>query len=190
MSNYKKTKRASEADPIERARFEQEQKTLPVEKLVFIDEFSANLAMTPAYARAPQGERAAVSEPFNRGSTLSTIGSLSLSGVGPTMSLKGAVDTLVFDAYVEHFLVPSVRPGDIVLLDNVKFLYSERAISLIEAAGARVQHIPASSPDFNPIEECISKIKEALRRAKARTVRKLLNALGLCCTNAEAAGSW
>ncbi|MCI0553943.1 MAG: transposase [Anaerolineae bacterium] len=145
--------------------------------MVLIDEFSANIAMTPAYARSPQGERAEVSEPFNRGTNISTIGSLSLSGVGPTMSIEGAVDTQVFDAYVEHFLVPSLLPGDIVLLDNVKFHYSKRSIEMIEAAGASVRHIPAYSPDFNPIEECISKIKEALRKAKARTVRKLLNAL-------------
>jgi transposase len=145
--------------------------------LVFVDEFGSNLAMTPTHARSPRGERAEVSEPFNHGSNISTIGSLSLSGVGPTMSIEGAVDTQVFDAYVDKFLVPSLLPGDIVLLDNVKFHYSGRSIRLIEAAGARVKHIPAYSPDFNPIEECISKIKEALRKAKARTVRKLFKAL-------------
>lgn len=133
--------------------------------------------MAPTHARSPRGERAEVSEPFNHGSNISTIGSLSLSGVGPTMSIEGAVDTQVFDAYVEKFLVPSLLPGDIVLLDNVKFHYSGRSIRLIEAAGASVKHIPAYSPDFNPIEECISKIKEALRKAKARTVRKLFKAL-------------
>ena len=93
------------------------------------------------------------------------------------MSIEGAVDTQVFDIYVEHFLVPSLLEGDIVLLDNVKFHYSEQAIGLIEAAGASVLHLPAYSPDFNPIEECISKIKQSLRSAKARTKRKLLNAL-------------
>ena len=133
--------------------------------------------MTPTHARAPEGERAEVSEPFNQGSNISTISSLSLSGVGPAMSIKGPVDTQVFDVYVEKCLVPSLLPGDIVLLDNVKFHYSARAIGLIEAAGARVIHIPAYSPDFNPIEECISKIKQALRKAKARTQRKLLRAL-------------
>jgi transposase len=145
--------------------------------LVFVDEFGSNLAMTPTYARSPQGERAEVSEPFNQGSNISTIGSLSLSGVGPMMSIEGAVDTQVFDAYVEKFPVSSLLPGDKALLDNVKFHYSERSIKLIEAAGAGVIHIPTYSPDFNPIEECISKIKEALRKAKARTVRKLLKAL-------------
>ena len=79
--------------------------------------------------------------------------------------------------YVAQMLVPNLRAGNIVLLDNVKFHYSPRAIALMEAAGARVFHIPAYSPDFNPLEECISKIKEALRSMKARTQRKLFNAL-------------
>src|SRR5262249_53609905 len=93
------------------------------------------------------------------------------------MSIEGAVNTQVFEAFVEHFLAPELLKGDLVVLDNVKFHYSERAIDLIEAAGARVLHIPAYSPDFSPIEECISKIKGLLRRAKARTKRKLQNAL-------------
>lgn len=93
------------------------------------------------------------------------------------MSIEGAVDAQVFDAYVEHFLVPTLFIEDIVLLDNVKFHYSKRAINLIESAGARVLHIPSYSPDFNPIEECISKIKAILRATKARTSRKLFNAL-------------
>jgi transposase len=91
------------------------------------------------------------------------------------MTIEGAVDTQVFDLFVEHFLVPTLIKGDLVVLDNVKFHYSQRAIELIEAAGARVEHLPAYSPDFNPIEECISKIKTTLRSLKART--KLNNAL-------------
>jgi transposase len=133
--------------------------------------------MTPAYARSPRGTRAQVIEPFNHGSNISVISSLSLAGVGATMSIEGAVNTQVFDAFVEHFLVPTLLKSDIVVLDNVKFHYSARAIGLIEAAGASVLHIPAYSPDFNPIEECISKIKGVLRELKARTRRKLLNAL-------------
>lgn len=133
--------------------------------------------MTRSHARSLKGERAESVEPFNPGKKMSVIGSLSLTGVGATMSIEGAVDTEVFDAYVEHFLVPILIKDDIVLLDNVKFHYSQRAIGLIESVGARVLHIPAYSPDFNPIEECISKIKAILRAAKARTHRKLQNAL-------------
>jgi transposase len=133
--------------------------------------------MTRTRARSPKGLRAETVEPFNRGQNISTIAAMGLRGVCAPMSIEGAINTEVFDLYVEHMLVPVLRPGDIVLLDNVKFHYSEQAISLIEAAGAEVLHIPAYSPDFNPIEECISKIKETLRSLKARTKRKLYNAL-------------
>jgi transposase len=133
--------------------------------------------MTRYHARSPQGERAEVTEPFNSGSKVSVISSLSLTGVGATMEIGGVVDTQVFDAFVEHFLVPTLLENDVVLLNNVPFHYSAQAISLIEEAGASVLHIPAYSPEFNPIEECISKIKEAMRAAKARTKRKLRNAL-------------
>jgi transposase len=150
---------------------------LPAERLVFIDEFAVNTAMTRTHARAPRGERAEVSEPRHHGPNTSVLSALSLCGVSAMMTIEGAVDTQVFDLYVEHFLVPELIEGDIVVLDNVKFHHSQRAISLIEAAGARVEHLPAYSPDFNPIEECISKIKAILRSLKARTKRKLNNAL-------------
>jgi transposase len=133
--------------------------------------------MTRTRARSPKGLRAETIEPFNRGQNISTIAAMGLRGVCAPMTIEGAINTEVFDLYVEHMLVPVLQSGDIVLLDNVKFHYSERAISLIEAAGAKVLHIPAYSPDFNPIEECISKIKQVLRSLKARTKRKLYNAL-------------
>lgn len=133
--------------------------------------------MTRTHARAPKGARARVTEVFNRGNNISVISALGLQGVLAPMAIEGAVNSEIFDSYVEHMLAPCLRPGNMVLLDNVKFHYSPRAIELMEAAGAKVVHIPAYSPDFNPIEECISKIKEALRSFKARTKRKLSNAL-------------
>ena len=133
--------------------------------------------MTRTRARSPKGRRAETVEPFHRGQNISTIAALGLRGVCAPLMIEGAINTEVFDLYVEHMLVPALRVGDIVLLDNVKFHYSERAISLIKTAGAKVLPIPAYSPDFNPIEECISKIKESLRSLKARTKRKLYNAL-------------
>ena len=173
----KKTKLAAEADPVERAAFREVQKRLSIERLVFIDEFASHIAMTRTRARSPKGFRAETVEPFNRGQNISTIAAMGLRGVCAPMTIEGAINTEVFDLYVEYMLVPVLQPGDNVLLDNVKFHYSGRAISLIEAAGAKVIHIPAYSPDFNPIEECISKIKQILRSLKARTKRKLYNAL-------------
>ena len=93
------------------------------------------------------------------------------------MLIDGAINSEVFELYVEHLLVPCLRPGNLVLLDNVKFHSSPRALELIAEAGARVLHLPAYSPDFNPIEECISKLKTVLRALKARTKRTLTNAL-------------
>ncbi|MEJ7708344.1 MAG: transposase [Pyrinomonadaceae bacterium] len=150
---------------------------MKIEDLIFLDEFGINLAMTRRHARAPKGERARVSEVFNRGPNISVISAIGLHAVLAPMTIAGAFNSEVFDVYVAQMLVPHLRAGHIVLLDNVKFHYSPRAIELMEAAGASVVHIPAYSPDFNPLEECISKIKEALRSMKARTKRKLFNAL-------------
>jgi transposase len=133
--------------------------------------------MTRTHARAPLGERATVTEPFHHGSNISVISALGLHGVCAPMTIAGAVNSEVFELYVQHLLVPCLRPGNVVVLDNVKFHHAPKAIELIEAAGARVVHIPAYSPDFNPIEGCIAKLKIALRSFKARTKRRLANAL-------------
>ncbi len=93
------------------------------------------------------------------------------------MMIEGAVDTQVWDVYIERFLVPELKPGEIVMLDQVSFHGSLRAIGLLRAAGARVEELPAYSPDFDPLEECISKIKGKLRSSRARTELGLLQAL-------------
>jgi len=133
--------------------------------------------MTRTHARAPMGERVKVIEPFKHGRNISVLSALGVQGVCAPMTIEGAVNSEVFEQYVKHLLVPCLRPGTLVLLDNVKFHYAPKAIELIEAAGASVLHLPAYSPDLNPIEECISKIKESLRSLKARTKRKLYTAL-------------
>ena len=148
-----------------------------MEDLVFLDEFGINLTMTRPHARAPRGERGQVREPFHHGSNLSVIGALGVEGLCAPMMIEGAVNSEVFALYVQHLLVPCLRPGHLVVLDHVKFHYAPKAIALIEAAGARVLHLPAYSPDFNPIENCISKLKTALRSFKARTQRTLTTAL-------------
>lgn len=148
-----------------------------MEDLIFLDEFGINLTMTRTHARAPLGQRVRVPEPFPHGSNISVLSAMGVDGVCAPMMLEGAVDAEVFAVYVQHLLVPCLRPGHIVVLDNVKFHYAPKAIELIEAAGARVLYLPAYSPDFNPIEGCISKLKTALRSFKARTKRKLTHAL-------------
>lgn len=143
--------------------------------------------MTRTRARAPQGVRAETNEPFERGINYSTIAALSTRGVLAPFTIAGAFDQQVFDLWVEQMLVPQLHQGDWVLLDNVSFHYSAHALRLIEAAGATALHIPAYSPDFNPIEECFSKIKEYLRSAKARTKRKLYLALAKAMEKVTAA---
>ena len=145
--------------------------------LIFLDEFGINLVMTRTHARAPLGERGKVTEPFHHGPHLSVISALGVHGVCAPLTIEGAVTAEVFELYVRPLLVPCLRPGHIVLLDNVQFHYAPKALELIEAAGARVLHLPAYSPDFNPIEGCIAKLKTALRSFKARTQRKLTTAL-------------
>jgi len=173
----KKTRLAQEADPVERAAFQQKQRRLDVRRLIFIDEFGIHRAMSRVYARAPRGERARVREATEPGRNISVISALRLSGVRATMMIEGAVDGQVWDLYIEHFLVPELELGDIVLPDQISFHGSMRAIGLIRAAGARVEELPSHSPDLDPLEECISKIKGALRTSQARTDRGLRRAL-------------
>lgn len=151
--------------------------TWPAQQLWFLDEFGVHLALSRTHARAPRGERALVVEPFETGGNLSVIGALTLEGVRAQMMIEGAIDGEVLELYVRHFLAPQLRAGDIVIWDNVPTHKSAGVIALIEATGARIEPLPAYSPDFNPKEECISKIKAELKRVKANTKRKLRNAL-------------
>lgn len=151
--------------------------TLPVARLWFLDEFGVHLAMSRAQARAPRGERAVVVERFQTGGNISVIGALTLDGVRAPMMIAGAIDGEVLELYVRHFLAPQLRAGDIVIWDNVPTHKSAHVLALIKATGASVEPLPAYSPDFNPKEECISKVKAELKRVKADTKRKLKNAL-------------
>jgi transposase len=99
------------------------------------------------------------------------------------MMIEGAIDGEVLELYVEHFLIPELQPGDIVLWDNIPTHKNKRVIALIEATGARVEPLPAYSPDLEPMEECISKVKTELRQAKADTALKLRNALKRALAN-------
>jgi len=147
------------------------------EDLIFLDEFGINLTRTRTHARAPLGERGRVTESFPHGSHISVLRAMGVHGVCAPMMIEGAVNSEVFAAYVQHLLVPCLRPGHIVVLDNVKFHSAPKALELIAAAGARVLYLPAYSPDFNPIAGCISKLKAALRSFKACTKRTLPHAL-------------
>jgi transposase len=138
--------------------------------------------MTPTHARAPRGVRASSRERFERGAKLSAICALRLRGAFAPMVIEGSFDQQVFEHYVKFFLAPALLAGDRVMMDNIRFHHSSQAISLIEAAGTQVEHLPAYSPDFNPLEECISKLKAILRRRRPETPQALSRGLAFALT--------
>ena len=142
-----------------------------------MDETAINTAMTRRYGRAPRGERAHDSAPRNYGTHTSVIGAMGLRGLVAALTVEGAVDTDCFDAYAEQVLGPRLRPGDVVVLDNLGAHRASRIEEVAEARGARVVWLAPYSPDFSPIEQCWSKIKTCLRAAKARTREELEEAL-------------
>jgi transposase len=139
------------------------------QRVVFLDETATPTTLTRLRARAPRGQRAIGRVPHKRWEGVTLLASLTTTGMGAAMVLKGALARESFEAYVEQLLVPTLLPGQIVVLDNLPVHKSARARRLIEGAGCRVLFLPAYSPDFNPIEEAFSKVKQALRRAQART---------------------
>ena len=153
-------------------------KALDPKRLVFVDECSTNIALATLYARAPKGERARGSAPRNWGKNVTLICSLSAEGVGAAMSVEGATDGAAFETYVEHFLLPTLKAGQVVVMDNLQVHKGARVRKLIEGAGAEVLFLPPYSPDFSPIEEAFSKVKGILRRIGARTREALVEATG------------
>jgi transposase len=164
---------ASERDPDERASWHQDVTTIDPHRLVFLDESGANIALARRYGRAPRGERAHGSAPRNYGQNLTLVAALSLEGIQAPMLLEGALDGIAFDRYVEAFLVPQLRPGQIVILDNLSVHHRASICTAIDAAGCEVRFLPSYSPDFNPIEQAFSKIKAYIRRVGARTQEAL-----------------
>ena len=148
-------------------------------RLVFIDESGFNLAMVPLYARALKGQRAYGQVPKNRGENTSLIAALSLDeGISATMTLEGAVDGIAFGVYVREVLAPALRPGQIVVLDNLQVHKNQAVREAIAAQGCELLFLPSYSPDFNPIEQAFSKVKGLLRKAGARSREALVEAMG------------
>lgn len=149
------------------------QKSADCRKLVFIDEAGSTRAMTRAFARSPRGERSPDAVPRNRGNVLTMLGALAPTGMTAMMTVEGATTKEVFDAFIEHVLLPKLQPGDIVVLDNLGAHRSKYAEELLRARGVWFKRLPPYSPDLNPIELAWSKLKEILRSSKARTIETL-----------------
>lgn len=129
--------------------------------------------MTRLRGRAPRGERVSESVPRNYGPQTSLLSALSLSGVEAVMTVEGAMDTTVFNAYVEQVLGPTIKRGDVPVSDNLSAHHASRIEQVAAERGAEVIRLSPYSPDFSPIELTWSKIKTALRAAKARTREEL-----------------
>lgn len=148
------------------------------ERLVFVDEMGTNTSLAPVYAYAPVGERVFFKIPRNRGKNTTLLCSLHTQGIGPSMAVEEATTKEVFEAYVEGFLAPTLKPGQVVIMDNLGAHRPRRVRELIEERGCELIYLPPYSPDLNPIEEVFSKVKHLLRKIGARTKEALVEAMG------------
>jgi transposase len=139
--------------------------------------------MTRLRARAPKGKRAYGKVPKNRGRNTTLIASITLEGaMAESMTVEGATDSEAFEAYVEHFLAPSLCEGQVVVLDGLGAHRPQRIRELIEARGADLVFLPSYSPDLNPIEEAFSKVKALVRKEGVRVREALVEAIGRALT--------
>jgi len=134
--------------------------------------------MARRYGRAPKGERLRAAIPHGHWKTTTFVAGLRLEGLFAPFVFDGPINAVAFEAYVEQFLVPELKPGDIVVMDNLASHKRPQVAALIEAAGASLRYLPPYSPDFNPIEKLFAKFKALLRKAAERTVEGLWNAIG------------
>lgn len=149
--------------------------------------------MTRLRARAPRGERAYGKVPRNRGKNQTLIASITLEGMmGEAMTIEGATDAKAFEAYVEHFLAPTLTEGQVVVLDGLGAHRTHRVRELVEERGANLLFLPSYSPDLNPIEEAFSKIKNIVRKAGVRTREALVEAISeaLSAVTLEDVAGW
>lgn len=147
-------------------------------RLVFVDEMGTHTSLAPLYGYSPRVQRAFFKIPRNRGANTTLLSSMSLDGMGPSMAIEGSTTKEVFEAYIEHFLAPTLREGRIVVMDNLSAHKGERIRKLIEERGCELLYLPPYSPDLNPIEEAFSKVKRLLRVIGARTKEALVEAIG------------
>jgi transposase len=148
--------------------------------------------MTRLYGRAPRGQRAQAMQPVNRGRHVTMLGALSLQGLVAAMTVEGVTDGEVFLAFLREVLVPQLRPGQILILDNLNAHKVAGVAEACAAAGVRLLYLPPYSPDLSPIEECWSKVKTRLRTKAARTLEALEQALAeaLAAITSQDAQGW
>jgi transposase len=153
------------------------QPDLDAERLVFIDETGASTKMARLYGRSQRGCRCVAAVPHGHWKTTTFVGALRLAGMTAPMVLDGPMDGAAFLLYVEQVLIPTLRPGDIVIMDNLPAHKPAAVRQAIERAGAELRYLPPYSPDLNPIEKAFAKLKAFLRKAAARTRDDLWSAI-------------
>lgn len=145
-------------------------------QLLFLDETSTPTTLTPLRARSPRGRRAPGRAPHRRWSNVTLLATLTPGGIGEAVVIDGAANRAIFDAFIVQRLAPRLRPGQLVIMDNLSVHKSAIARAAIEAVGCQLVYLPAYSPDFNPIELAFAKIKQHLRRAEPRRYEEVLTA--------------
>jgi transposase len=193
MATQKKSKIAIEREEEARGLWRWLASHFDARRLVFVDESGFHTSMSRLYARAPRGKRAYGKVPRNRGKNTTLIAAITLEGaMGESMTVEGATDAQAFEAYVEHFLAPSLCEGQVVVLDGLGAHRPQRTRELIEARGADLLFLPSYSPDLNPIEEAFSKITHLVRKEGARVREALVEVIGraLAAVTPEDAAGW
>jgi transposase len=161
-----------------RAQWTKYQGRIEPERLVFIDETWTKTNMAPLRGWAPHGERLPAKVPHRRWKTTTFVAALRLDRIEAPWLLDGPIDGETFQTYVARVLVPTLRPGDIVVLDNLGSHKGKAVRDLIRSAGAKLFFLPKYSPDLNPIEQVFAKLKHLLRKAAARTIETVRDAIG------------
>jgi transposase len=177
----KKSTHAAEQDrpdvKLARDRWFEQFADVRVDQLVFLDEFGATTTMQRTHGRAPPGQRVLAKVPHGHWKIISTIAALTTRGIAASVSFDGATDTELFVLFLREALLPTLVPGQVVVMDNLPAHKSPQVDQLIESIGARVLRLPPYSPDFNPIEQAISKIKSVLRKLAHRSVDGLFDGI-------------
>jgi transposase len=157
------------------------------ERLVFVDECGTHTSLAPIYGYAPRGERLRLSVPRKRGKNTTLLSSMTVGGMGPSLTVEGATTARVFETYVRKVIAPKLKEGQIVVMDNLGAHRPKRVRELIEQQGCQLIYLPSYSPDYNPIEEAFAKIKNLLRKTAARTKEALVEAIGVALSAVSSA---
>jgi transposase len=184
--------RDTEANRKRREAFVEALRAVTLEKLIFLDESGVSTQMTRLYARATGGFRINEAAPHSQWKILTILGAISTRGLIATMTIEAATDREIFLAYLDQVLCPQLKPGDVVVMDNLSSHKVKGVHERIEAVGAKLLYLPPYSPDLNPIEKAWAKLKQLLRAAKARTREALDEAIAklLPLITAEDAKAW